>query len=422
MNRQIRSLLLPEVSTAFAAALVLLGTISCDVRNSSESNTQRASANVSAQCPAVELTTGLREPLGITQSNQGSLIVAETGTSTPNSGRISLIDPNGARRTLLDGLPSGLNDVNEPSGPSGVFMSGRTLYVAIGVGDAVAPGPAPGTTAVNPNPPSSPLFSSVLAIHFSADAEKITEGFTLVAADQQTLAGGGEVTLSNGAGDKVTLNLVANILPDFVPNPLPFFAANVAASNPFDLVAVGNQLYVTDGGRNSIWQVDLATGAFSILVTFPPIANPLFNPTPPPPSIGGPTLDAVPTGIRWVDGQLLTALFRGAPFPPGVSAIEQVDPGSGAHVPLISGLKTAIDVIALREGPDTDYLVLQHSSGVAPFFGSPGQLLRFETPDDAPMILADCLTRPTSMTLDEKSGTVYISEFAGRLLSVPLVP
>jgi hypothetical protein len=261
----------------------------------------------------------------------------------------------------------------------------------------------------------------VLAIHFSADVEKITEGFTLTMADQQTLANGGDVTLSHGAGDRVTIKLVANF-PNYVANPLPFFAGNVNGTNPFDLVAVGNQLYVTDGGRNSIWQVDLATGAFSILVTFPPIANPLFNPTPPPPSIGGPTLDAVPTGIAYSNGQLLTALFRGVPFPPGVSNIEQVNPSTGSHTSLISGLKTAIDIIALREGADTDYLVLQHSSGQQPFFAGPGLLLRFETPDGSPAVIADCLTRPTSMTLDEKTGTVYVTEYAGRLLAVPLVP
>jgi hypothetical protein len=406
---------------ALASCTVTLAVSSCGSGDINSSNTRPASTQVVSQC-ARELTTGLRLPLGITQSNQSNLIVAETGTREPNTGRISLIDLNGTRRTLLDGLPSGVNDANEPAGPAGVFMRGRTLYVAIGVGDTIIAGPVPGTSAANPNPPSSPLFSSVLAIHFSADAEKITQGFALSVADHQTLAGGGEVSLTNGAGDKVTIELVVNFLPDFVPNPLPFFAANVNGSNPFDLIAVGNQLYVTDGGRNSIWQVDISTGAFSTLATFPPIPNPLFNPTPPPPSIGGPTLDAVPTGIEYSNGQLLTALFRGFPFPPNVSTVEQVDPVTGAHAPFISGLKAAIDIIALREGADTDYLVLQHSSGSGPFFGEPGLLLRFETPDAAPTVVANCLTRPTSMTLDEQTGTVYITEYAGRLVAVPLVP
>src|SRR5712671_6005425 len=100
------------------------------------------------------------------------------------------------RRTLLDGLPSAINDVNEPSGPAGIFMRGRTLYVAIGTGDAGRAGPAPGTTMPNPNPISSPIFSSVLGLQFGARTEDTTPGFTLTMANQQSLANGETVVLS----------------------------------------------------------------------------------------------------------------------------------------------------------------------------------------------------------------------------------
>ena len=102
-------------------------------------------------------------------SNQNNLLVSETGTTgVVHSGRISIVDNDGIRRTLLDGLPSATNDVNEPSGPAGLVMRGRTLYLAIGIGDTiqvVAPGSP--VTVANPNP-ASPIFSSVLAVHFSA--------------------------------------------------------------------------------------------------------------------------------------------------------------------------------------------------------------------------------------------------------------
>jgi hypothetical protein len=58
----------------------------------------------SAQCS--ELASGLLNSRGITHSNLGNIIVAEGGTLTSNSGRISIVDRNGTRRTLLDGLPS----------------------------------------------------------------------------------------------------------------------------------------------------------------------------------------------------------------------------------------------------------------------------------------------------------------------------
>src|SRR5687767_5244180 len=125
-------------------------------------------ARAQVACPLPELTSGLQLPLGITISNQGNLLVSETGTRVANSGRISIVDLAGNRRTLVDGLPSGINDVGEPSGPAGLFLRGRTLYVVIGVGDVgiPQPGPPPGRLLPNPNP-SSPILSSVLAIHFS---------------------------------------------------------------------------------------------------------------------------------------------------------------------------------------------------------------------------------------------------------------
>ena len=86
-----------------------------------------AGVQASAQCPATTLTSGLQIPLGVTQSNQGNLLVSETGTFARNTGRISIVGLNGTRRTLLDGLPSGLNDVNEQRYGLGVLASRGVL-------------------------------------------------------------------------------------------------------------------------------------------------------------------------------------------------------------------------------------------------------------------------------------------------------
>lgn len=368
-------------------------------------------APVSAQCN--EVISGLRQPLGTALTNQGNLLVSETGTRDPNSGRISIVDSEGNRRTLLDGLPSAINDVNDPSGPAGLFMRGRTLYVAIGVGDVGRAGPIPGTTIPNPAGPSSPIFSSVLAIQFSANAENTTTGFTLTPANQQALAAGQTVTLSHSAGDRITIRLVANF-PNFVPFPLPFFPPNVQLSNPFQLLAVEDELYVTDGGRNLVWHIDLLTDSFSPLVSFPPIPNPAF------PAAGGPSLDAVPTGIASFGDQLLVTLFRGFPFPPGVSTVEEINPLTGSDTPFITGRRTAIGVLPLV-GDHTDFLVLEHTSGpLLPPFSGPGMLLRFEDPAGPPDVIASCLTRPTSMTFDKKTSTLYVSELGGRLVRIPI--
>jgi hypothetical protein len=350
--------------------------------------------NALAQCPATEFISGLRMPLGITRSNRGNLIVGEAGTFDPNTGRISIVDPDGVRRTLLDGLPSGINDVGEPSGPAGVFMRGRTLYVAVGVGDSVLPGPEP-----NPDR-SSPIFSSVLAIHFSANIENTTEGSTLSLDYHQALADGEKVKLSNAAGDRITVERIADF-PDFTDDPTS--PTGLLQSNPFDLVVVGDRVYVTDGARNLIWQADIDSGAFSEFAVFPTIANPL--------PFGPPAVESVPTGIAYSKGRLLTTLFRGFPFPAGTSVVAQIDPQTGSQTTYIDGLTTAIDVLPTRRGGDSDDLVLEFTTDF--LANQPGRLRLFETPGDPPTPVADCLVAPTSMTLDEKTGLLYVTELAG---------
>jgi hypothetical protein len=398
-----------------------------------------ASTSISAQCPP--LVSGLQGPLGITASDKDNLFVSESGSGN-GDGRISIVDRHGNLKTLLGGLPSAINDVNEPSGPAGLFLRGRTLFVAIGVGDTVRNGPAPGTTIANPSGASSPIFSSVLAIRFGENfVEKKTSGFTLTADAVQALANGELVRLSNGGGDRITVRLVANF-PDFVSEPLPNLPVNGRGSNPFDLVLVSDRnrhdgdddrdhhdehdrnrcdrefLYVTDGGRNLVWKVDLDAGAFSILAVFPLVSNPVVG-------IGGPFVEAVPTGITFFNSRLLVTLFRGFPFPSGVSVVEQVDPLSGNHSPFITGLKTAIDILTIRKHEDIDYLLLQHDTfGPPPFppFSSPGLLLHFETPAGPPSVVANCLIRPTSMAFVDKRDTLYVTELGGRIVAIPFAP
>ena len=132
-------------------------------------------------------------------------------------------------------------------------------------------------------------------------------------------------------------------------------------------------------------------------------------------------------------GKLLVTLFRGFPFPPGSSTVEEVDPTTGSHTPLISGLKTAIGVLPITndsddgddeesgsndEGMDPSFLVLEHSSGN--ILDGPGILSLFPTPAGPPEVIANCLTKPTSMALYSPTGTLYVSEVAGRIVSIPV--
>ncbi len=142
-------------------------------------------------------------------------------------------------------------------------MSGRTLFITIGAGDATLNGPVPATEMPNPNP-SSPIFSSVLAIDLSSVNESMTAGFTLTAANQTALKSGSQVTLNDGSGQTLTIRLVVDF-PDFVAEPRPNFAGNVRPSNPFGLLAAANFLYVVDAAMNLVHRVDINTGATSTL-------------------------------------------------------------------------------------------------------------------------------------------------------------
>ena len=149
------------------------------------------------------------------------------------------------------------------------------------------------------------------------------------------------------------------------------------------------------------------------LAAFAPIANPVF------PGIGGPMIEAVPTGIREVNGQLFVTLFRGFPFPSDMSAVEQIDPETGAHAPILSGLRTAIDVLpSSDDGEDISLFVLHHASGpVLPPFSGPGGLTR--TDSSGTTVLANCLHRSTSMVPDDKTGAIYVTELVnGRVVVV----
>ncbi len=136
------------------------------------------------------------------------------------------------------------------------------------------------------------------------------------------------------------------------------------------------------------------------------------------PNLGGPFIQAVPTGIASFHNQLFVALFRGFPFLTGVSSVNQVDPATGSNSRFITGLTDAIGILPLEEKGETSYLVLQFSSA-GPFFQGPGLILRFKDPAGPATVVADCLSHPTSMALDKKTGTLYVSENGGRIVAIP---
>jgi hypothetical protein len=184
----------------------------------------------------------------------------------------------------------------------------------------------------------------------------------------------------------------------------------------------GDTLYFPDAGFNSVAAVDRHSGRMETITHFPPVPNTA--------GFGPPVSQAVPNSIREERGRpnrALVTLFSGFPFGKGASSVREVNLRTGEQTPLLPGLTMAIDSLPL--GHDTNgLLVLEYASGFVPpgpagpaQFVSPGRLLRFATPASAPEVLVNTLTTPTSMDLDEYSGTLYITEIrTGRIMKVDL--
>ena len=337
------------------------------------------------------------------------MIVAESGNG-PNSGRLSIIDVrNGHRRTLIDGLPAGFSPPNNDiSGPSGLALRGHTLFVAIGLGDAVVNGAIPATQVPNPNP-SSPIFSSVLAIRFHDRGELPDHGGTLTLADHFALKNGSELTLGHGH-DRMTIRLVGDF-PDYTPEPRPGEPNNVRQSNPFGLVVADDDIYVNDASTNQVRTVDIDSGAIGTLTSFGPLPNTR--------GFGPPVVEAVPDSIHLFEDQLLVTLLSGFPFPLGGAQVRTVDPDAGTNAPFITGLTSAIDVLPVRVSRcATAFLTLEFSADqLAP--GLPGRMRYFASPTATPSVVADCLITPTSMARDARTGKVYVTEIStGRVMTV----
>lgn len=362
-----------------------------------------AAGPAAAQSPEV-VTAGLRGPTRLLLTAKGNLLVAESGTA-PNTGRVSIVDPaTGERRTLVDGLPSGISPEGGPSGPTGLAMKGRVLYVTIGAGDGVLAGPAPGSEVPNPSP-ASPILSSVLEVRFSAKVERAGGGVTLSRAEHDALAAGERVRLGRGS-EKVVVRLVADF-PDFTPAPRPDVPDNVRASNPFGVDLAGADLYVVDASQNALVRVGRRSGEVETVATFAPLPNPL--------PFGPPVIDYVPDAVRVSGGSLLVTNLTGFPFPQGAAEVRRVDPATGASETLVGGLASLIDVLA--DG-DTLY-VLQFSADMLAQPPAPGRLLRYDAPEGEPAVVAGGLVSPAGLARDPRTGDLYVTEiFTGRLLRV----
>jgi len=362
--------------------------------------------NLQAQKPPV-FATGLLNPSKIILTPAGNLLVSETGTK-PNTGRISIIDKSGVRKTLIDGLPSGLAAPNmDADGPNGMLVQGNALFLLNGEGDGFRNGSLPNTIVPNPGGPSSPLFSSLMKLTLAGSVDAAAGGFVMTPAHHAALADGNSVTLTDSTGTTATLEMVTDFR-DGVADPVTVWRN----SHPYGLTALDSRpdkLYVADAGMNVVYEVTVSTGRSRVMTRFAPLPNPAGAP-------GPPVSDAVPDSIRPYGDQLLVSVLHGFPFPQGGSQVYLVEPKTGTATPFITNLTSAIDVATITQGLNRPvFFTLEYSTNQ--LAGMLGRVTRYDTAQGK--VIADGLAGPTNLAYDAASQTLYVlSHDDGTVLKV----
>jgi plastocyanin len=166
----------------------------------------------------------------------------------------------------------------------------------------------------------------------------------------------------------------------------------VPFGNPYDMVALGDHLFISDGNYNSIIEATPATGALKLLTTFHP------DPT----TVG---LAVAPDGKK-----IYVAQYGNAPYIPGSGYLDTFTPDGKVTKNVVTGLTTPIDIAFAKDG--TMY-VLQYAARFDAkkrhYVPNTGGLFRIDKDGSSHPIVTN-LMFPTAMTFGP-DGAIYISDF-----------
>lgn len=293
---------------------------------------------------------GLLNPRGFTWGPDGALYVAESGTppagfvprmGPPNfalpqitnmNGRISRIASDGTRTTIADGLPVNVGPGGDTVGVASLAFIGNDLYAAISAGPRHGHPDFPG---------------GVYRIGMDGSRTLI------VNTDAFNIANPPAHENHDETGDEL--------------------------SNPYDMIAVGGMLYITDGNKDVIHVVDPAAPEGSRITRLVDLSE----------------AHLVLTGIALgSDGNLYVTNLSSAPFPPGAAGVWQVTL-DGQVSEVASGLSAAVGIAV---APDGTIYVSEFATtpGRPPFLEPPGRIVRVETDGTAEVVVAPMMF-PTVM-------------------------
>jgi plastocyanin len=306
------------------------------------------------QATTVEIyASGLVNPKGMAFGPDGTLYVAESGAPGDvmvplpvnfggegpigTNARVSKIPPGGERQDFITGLPNiGLYGGVEMLGAGSVALLGDQLY-EVSAGHMTV----------------SPLLSRVQA--------------------DGTLQPVSDVGAFNDANP-----------------PPPSNGDAVPRGNPYDLVALGDKLYITDGNYNRVLEAT-TDGQLRILAWWE----------------NSPVTVGAAAGP---DGNLYVSQFSPAPYNPGSGRIDRIAPDGTVAEGVVTGLTTPIDVAF---APDGTMYVLRYAAEFSPelkryiAFGGEVQRVR---PDGSIEPVVTNLVFPTAMTFGP-DGALYVTNY-----------
>jgi hypothetical protein len=345
---------------------------------------------------------GLQFPQKAVFTARGNLLVSEGGTTTPNTARISMLNPGGVRTSLIEGMPSAPAHGIPAFGPGGLAIDGRVLYVALGEGDTNVGPPF----VINAQGASSPIFNSILRIEFPVDVEQVGSAFRLNLVDHWALLDGYDVFVRNTSGQTATFRLMTAFRP-LVRNILGG-AGTTRVSDPYSLLldSANRTLYVVDAASETLIRVDTTTGRHLVMTRFQPDER----------TTG--FVDSVPTSMCKVGDSFVLSFLTANPFPVGAASVKVWTPADSwwsKPTVMFSGLTMANDLLCLP-GAGMRIVTVEYALNSADRTVPSGRISIFE--GSIRRTLAENLNLPVSAARHPTTGELYVVTLPGQILKL----